>query len=571
MSIKVYNNFKLPIEYNKNTREIPENLDGDLELTKKNVGSEICVYKKIIEPQTCFGENCIGKFSKYYTTDIGFLQDTQKVCKSINNIQINKQMIENTWENFSNIKGDEDFLDKYQFIDWKYFKWLNTVSIFLLILSLYNLSSPVINLLSPLFVLVVPFFMLKMMKIPVTAAAYYLILKEQLKKHAIGQLFTQWNNVDVSKKMYLVFCFGMYIYNIYQNVVSCRRFYRNSYFITETFTQLKNYMDYTIENMTHFSKITKSHQSYIPFNTNLNTNKNKLIKYYNDFVSLPDKVISIKNISYLGKTMRCFYTIYNSEEFHKTLEYSFAFNGYLDVMKGINLKINKNIIHPIKLLNDKKTKLELKNFYHPLIEKKPVKNSISLRKNKIITGPNASGKTTLLKSSIINVLICQQVGYGYFESGKLTPFHNIHCYMNIPDTNGRDSLFQAEARRCLEILKNMDKNKHEKHFAVFDELYSGTNPYEAISSAYSYLNYISKNKNIKFILTTHFIKLCELLDKDKKIQNYCMDTIINDDNPQYKYKIKKGISKIKGGVCVLKNLNYPDKVIEKTKTILNKI
>ena len=146
--------------------------------------------------------------------------------------------------------------------------------------------------------------------------------------------------------------------------------------------------------------------------------------------------------------------------------------------------------------------------------------------------------------------------------------------MNIPDTNGRDSLFQAEARRCLEIYNNMNTHKNERHFAVFDELYSGTNPYEAISSAYAYLHTISKNKNIKFILTTHFIKLCDLFEehKNKTIENCYMNTIINENyDPIYKYKIKKGISKVKGGICVLKQLNYPNKVIEKTQHILDNI
>tara|TARA_Y100001970_G_C14242243_1_gene865658 strand:+ start:2193 stop:3908 length:1716 start_codon:yes stop_codon:yes gene_type:complete len=571
MITKVYDNFKLPIQFNKESREILDNLDADLELTKTNVGSKISVYEKIIEPTTCFGNECIEPFSKYYTTDVKYIQDTQQICKNITDITISKPLIEDTWKNYDNIKNDGDFLDKYQYIDWKYFKWLNTISIFLLILGLYNLSSPLINLLSPLFVLIVPFFMLKFVGLPVTMNSYYIILLQQLKKHAIGQLFTQWNNVDASKKIYLLFCFGMYFYNIYQNIVSCRRFYRNSHYITNTFNQIKSYLDYTIENMTFFSKIIQPYKSYESFRNKLDENKNKLIAYYNDFTSIPDKVISLKNIPYLGKTMRSFYTIYNSSEFHYNLEYSFAFNGYLDVIKGINNKINNKIINPVKLLENKKSKLDFKDFYHPLIEDKPIKNCINLKKNKIITGPNASGKTTLLKSSIINILICQQFGYGFFQSGKMTTFHNIYCYMNIPDTNGRDSLFQAEARRCLEILRNMDENKNERHFAVFDELYSGTNPYEAISSAYSYLNYISKNKNIKFVLTTHFIKLCELMQKNKKIQNCCMETIIHQDIPQYKYKIIKGISKIKGGICVLKNLNYPDAVIKNTKNILEKI
>ena len=67
----------------------------------------------------------------------------------------------------------------------------------------------------------------------------------------------------------------------------------------------------------------------------------------------------------------------------------------------------------------------------------------------------------------------------------------IHCYINIPDTGGRDSLYQAEARQCKNILENIENNSESNHFCVFDELYSGTNPDEAITSAYGYLNYLN--------------------------------------------------------------------------------
>jgi len=142
-------------------------------------------------------------------------------------------------------------------------------------------------------------------------------------------------------------------------------------------------------------------------------------------------------------------------------------------------------------------------------------------------------------------------------------------FINIPDTSGRDSLFQAEARRCKDILEIIRDNPEKKHFCVFDELYSGTNPYEAISSAYGYLKYIIKNENVKFLLTTHFINLCKLLEKEKFIENNCMHTDIKEDVPTYHYKIMKGISNVKGGITVLKELDYPSEIITSSRNIID--
>ena len=71
----------------------------------------------------------------------------------------------------------------------------------------------------------------------------------------------------------------------------------------------------------------------------------------------------------------------------------------------------------------------------------------------------------------------------------MCPYDTIHCYLNIPDTSGRDSLFQAEARRCKEILESLEDNK--KHFCIFDELFSGTNPNEACASSYGFIKYLN--------------------------------------------------------------------------------
>ena len=117
----------------------------------------------------------------------------------------------------------------------------------------------------------------------------------------------------------------------------------------------------------------------------------------------------------------------------------------------------------------------------------------------LISGPNASGKTTVLKTTLFNIICSQQFGLGFYKKANIKAYANIFCYLNIPDTSGRDSLFQAEARRCVDIIDKVNLIPHENTFCIFDELYSGTNHYEAISSAYSYLNYLVNNYNFHLL------------------------------------------------------------------------
>ena len=70
------------------------------------------------------------------------------------------------------------------------------------------------------------------------------------------------------------------------------------------------------------------------------------------------------------------------------------------------------------------------------------------------------------------------------------------------------------------------------------------------------------------MLTTHYIRLCKLLNKMKNIENCNMETQIIKNVPNYTYKMIKGISKIKGGIIVLRQLNYPDKIIQESKKII---
>ena len=124
-------------------------------------------------------------------------------------------------------------------------------------------------------------------------------------------------------------------------------------------------------------------------------------------------------------------------------------------------------------------------------------------------------------------------------------------------------MFQAEARQCKKILEIIENNKDKKHLCIFDELYSGTNPEEAVNSAYNYLKFLNKNNNISYLLTTHYNKLCKKLEKsESKIKNYHMEILKNEKDYDFTYKIKKGISNQKGANKVLKDLNYPKEMIK---------
>ena len=561
--------FKYPIQYLKKSYKLNDTVKSDLELVETNDKNIKSIYQHYIQPKTKLGEKCLEDMSNYYTTDKDYLKDTQNVIENIDNIKYDSEILTKTYENWKKVKNEQYFIEKYQYIGWSKLIWLNYSKVFLHFLSIYNIFSPIINLLSPLVIFIVPFVMLKFLRAKITWPMYKKILLMQMRNHAIGQLFTSFGSVSTNKKFYILFCAGMYIYNLYQNVLSCIRYYKNSFFILENIDQLKHYLKYTIKKMKTFNENVKDIPKYAKFLSDMNFERENLEYFLNEIKNIPKKTLSLSNLLHLGKTMRCFYKIYDHIDLNKTMEYSFSFNGYIECLLGIKENINNKVIHKIKYKN-KDNCCKMKKIYHPSIDK-PVKNNIDLKNNKIITGPNASGKTTLLKTLLINVILSQQYGFGYYDSGTLNPYQHIHCYLNIPDTSGRDSLFQAEARRCKEIIDSIENNEDDRHICIFDELYSGTNPYEAVSSAYGFLKYIKKNKNVNFLLTTHFIKLCHLLEKEKEIENCRMKSEINDYKPTYHYILEKEISKIKGGISVLKEIDYPSEILNSAVDILEKL
>jgi hypothetical protein len=562
--------FKVPIFYNDKKVKIKQNIANDLELVQ-TIDASGCqpIYNYFFNNNNDLSNKLIEQVSEYYTTDVTFITDNQELLKEYK--KIDKKYTEyspnytNILEIWNEIKCETDFKEKYYYVDWPMLEFLNKSEHFLQFMSLYNLASPVISLFIPVLILIVPFFIIRMKGLELTVSEYVDVLKILAQSHAIGKLFTQFNEVSFNEKIYLLISAAFYVFSIYQNVTVCVKFHSNMIKIHNHFNEINNYLDYTIKTMDNYLSYSTNLSSQNEFNLVLREKKKFLEDLRKKFSYITEyKLTSIKKLQEIGHVLKYFYELHDDKIYNDAIMYSFGFNGYVDCLEGLIINIEERKINFAAFIKDKKKTVFKNSYYAPLKDENPVKNTIKFKKNIIITGPNASGKTTTLKTTLINILFTQQFGCGFYESAQLSPFKYVHCYLNIPDTSGRDSLFQAEARRCKDILDIVKTNEEERHFCVFDELYSGTNPDEAVTSATAFMNYLIKNQNVYCLLTTHFIKVCKNLKKNKNILNCHMVTENKNNKLIYKYKLAEGISEVKGGIKVLTEMNYPKEIIDNT-------
>jgi hypothetical protein len=591
--------FELPIYYLENKEKLDSNIINDLELLALNEDTEQndiegnndtnndtsedkgidhvsqdktnrkCLMETVIQPKSKFGKEQLHKLCEYYTNNKLFLKQTQKIIGSwkLDDKQFSKQkQYDEFYELWQKIKGDEKFIDRYYYVDVDFFKFLNHSSPFLQLLSIYNLVSPILSLILPVILLLVPFFMLKFSGIPITMESYYKVLMNIFSKHALGNVFTIMEDISWEKRIYAIVSIVFYVFSIYQNSIVCYRFYKNFKSIHEDLFLLRDYLTTTIENMNILESACIKHNTYLPFLQSIYPHKEYCTKLLNELTIITEfDVTKLHTKSrQIGYIMKYFYEFHINKDIQSTIEFSIGMNSFVEHMNGLNKLSREKFTH--KCSFGKKTKMK-KAYYPCLMFNETVKNDIDLSKNMAITGPNASGKTTILKTVLFNLIFSQGFGYGFYSKATISPYNHIHCYLNIPDTSGRDSLFQAEARRCKEILESLEDDK--KHFCIFDELFSGTNPTEACASSYGFVKYLIEQKNIDFILTTHLTDLC------KKLEHVVNNSHMNVEKQgeyafKYTYQINRGISNVRGGLKVLFDLNYPEYILtESTKLLKN--
>jgi hypothetical protein len=487
---KLYDGFLLPMEYLDKTQVhiLSNTVCEDLELSECVDPSSVPMYHSLCSPTHDFSKQIIGEVKKQYTSNVDFLKDTQKVVDRIpeyTSLIGEKPDVEIFKEVWKEIKEDAHFLETHSYMEWTAVEYLNRSPTFLQFYSMLNIVSPLFSLAMPIFILILPFVLLRIRGIELTISQYADTLKDIAKSHFIGRALSL-QNFSVETVLYFIFTLVMYAMQTYQNVMSCIRFYQTMKRMNHNLCYLRNYLAYSVKSMDTFVQLNNTVPYYTDFCQDVHSHKLVLQE-------IGDKIGNLtafccydwnKWLS-LGNMLEIYYLIYSSMDYEESLRYSVGFEGYMDILCGISRNYKAGNLgkctfetNGIEIQVDesdddsvtKETRLVdtvFINQRYPTHEN-GVRNTCKLDKNILITGVNASGKTTMLKTAAINVIMSQQFGFGFYESANLIPYQHVHSYINIPDTSGRDSLFQAESRRCKEILDKIQESKDQRHFCIFD-------------------------------------------------------------------------------------------------------
>ena len=546
--------FKLPIAYLSDKSKLDKSLYDDLQLLS---GSKP-LYKTIFNADAKHNSLLLLEYSKYITRDKQYIKDTKKVISGdLPNTPTDKTSILGVLDDIKQKKSK--FKSTYGYLSWDFLEFINTNSTTLLVLFIYNIMAPIFTVAMPILLFVAPILVILFNKETFNGANYIRYLQVMLKSHTLGSVFTL-HKLPLEKKIFTFLTILFYFYQIYTNFNACFKYFENMQNLHKSLDIIKSYLNDTLPVLNATIIKWKPLKSYQKFNNDTVKVKNHvetLIKRLDNIQKLSLTPAKIANI---GITMDCWYSINNDPEIYKILEYCSYYNCFIDNMCELKNQHNQNKINFV----DIKSYTKLTNVrYVQLDSDKCIDNTIKLKQNAILTGPNASGKTTFIKSVLSSILLSQQFGCGYYDKCYLNPYDNLFSYLNIPDTCDKNSLFQAEATRCKNIIDIISNNKDKRYFCMFDELFSGTNPEEAIITATAYIEHLNSFSNVNYIITTHLVKVCENIDKDKNIENYKMDAEQSQNKLVYTYKLKKGISNVKGTSTVLDDLNYPTDIINK--------
>ncbi|PIE84139.1 MAG: DNA mismatch repair protein MutS [Bacteroidia bacterium] len=262
-------------------------------------------------------------------------------------------------------------------------------------------------------------------------------------------------------------------------------------------------------------------------------------------------------------------------EYIPTIQLNAAIVAQLDVLRGFaELARAKGWAKP---LVDEGLELEITEGWHPVIaETLPpgeayVRNSVSLDPERqqimMITGPNMSGKSALLRQTALIVLLAQTGSYVPAEAARVGIVDKIFTRVGASDNISMgESTFMVEMSESASILNNLSA----RSLVLLDEIGRGTSTYDGVSIAWAMAEYIHEHREgrAKTLFATHYHELNEMESHFERIRNFNVSVREVDDRILFIRKLEPGGTAHSFGIHVAKLAGMPPRVVQRAGEIL---
>lgn len=251
--------------------------------------------------------------------------------------------------------------------------------------------------------------------------------------------------------------------------------------------------------------------------------------------------------------------------------------GTLDCLCGFaQLARDNNYVYPII---DDSYDLEIKDGRHPVIEKQLpigedyITNDVYLDRATqqiiMITGPNMSGKSAILRQTALIVLLAQMGSFVPAKSARIGLVDKIFTRVGASDNISMgESTFMVEMNETASILNNIS----DRSLVLLDEIGRGTSTYDGISIAWAISEYLHEHPaKPKTLFATHYHELNEMTETFDRIKNFNVSVKELKDNVLFLRKLVAGGSEHSFGIHVAKMAGMPQQVLFRANKILKKL
>jgi len=571
-----------PSQLKKSAIKIHSNLYQDLEIfTSYTHQPEDTIFNQINKTQTILGDFYLKELLLNPTRNIGLLSQRQHNVQNLLHDMTKFQKIHHLLSQLKKLeKGGlwiwkpmtPEFGELYNQVYFQnfYLQSFNQSEFFLKIYNYFQIIFvPIYGLLSPILFFIIPYLIVRFFYgVNLPFNFYFNILKTVFwgSGGGIGSLlggkpptFVVWGQY-FSK----IISIGFYIYNIY-----------NSFYASYTLNNIINLIHKKVNQLAKFIKIAYQLYQEVKPLLNLDPLTVSHLELWDPIFGQEPSLLSNK-----GQILRTYYMVLNHKEKLLPLIQSI---GLIDSQVSIaSLFVQGSYSYPV-YLNNPKPLLVVNQLWNPFLDPETtVKNNIQLGdgllprffkpNNVIITGPNASGKSTFIKSLVLSVLMAQSLGISSSSKLSLTPFQFLNTYLNIPDAKGRESLFEAEMNRSRQHIDDVKALREPGTYSlvVMDEIFNSTNYEEGVAGAYIVAKELGQTENSLAIVTTHFPYLTKL-SKTGDFLNYKFEVEKNDSILKPTYRLKSGISKQYLALDMLEKKGYPAETIQEARKIFKEL